>query len=164
MKKQLLFFCSLLISLAAWATEPEAVNIHRFDGTITSTMFDDFQNLELSGDVIIVYQQSGNQITIAMDNVANILWGDYVSSTPTDIENICSTSLQVYHNGTQCVIRSDNAILHFVVFDTLGRFIYSESLTSETNEVLFPTDSWTTGIYLVFVETTAGKTSAKIIL
>ncbi len=162
--KLLLWLAVASISTAAWAVEPNAVNVHRTDGTITSTMFDDFRNLELSGDVIIVHQQSGESVTIAMDNVANILWGNYVSNTVTAMENIASTDLRVYHTGTEGIIHSTDAITNYVVFDALGRFICSESPAANTHEVRFATDSWASGIYLVCVETTAGKTSAKIIL
>ncbi len=151
-------------SYAGSESGPEAVNVYQKSGTIHSTMFDDFTNLELSGDVIIVHKVSGEATTIAMDDVANILWGDYVEHTPTDIENVSNQSFCVYHNGTHGVIRSTEAILHYAVFDALGRFICSSSPATDTHEIHFPTDSWANGLYLVYVETTAGKTSSKIIL
>ncbi len=162
--KLLLWLAVASISTAAWASEPEAVNVHQKSGTITSTMFEDFTNLELNGDVLIVHKRSGESITIAMDNVTNILWGDYVQSSNTGIENIISDGLHVYHIATEGVINSADAIKHYVVFDALGRFICGESLATDTHEVRFATDSWAHGIYLVCVETTLGKSTAKIIL
>ncbi len=163
MRKPILLFCALLLSLLAWAT-PQAVNVYLLDGTVTSTAFDDFQNLELSGDDIIIHKHSSEPITIAMDDIVNIILESYSSGSTTNLELITDGSLRIYHDDQNGIIRSDNAVLKYAVFDTLGRFICSGTPAEGTCEVIFPLQSAATSIYLVYVETTAGKATAKIIL
>ncbi len=163
MRKPILLFCALLLSLGTWAT-PQAVNVYLLDGTVTSTVFDDFQNLELSGDDIIIHKHSSEPITIAMDNIVNIILESHSSGSTTNLELITDGSLRIYHDAHNGIIRSDNAVLKYAVFDTLGRFICSGTPAEGTCEVIFPLQSAATSIYLVYVETTAGKATAKIIL
>ncbi len=86
MKKLKLFFLLVisLFGITAWAQDPpEAVNVHCYDGSITSTRFEDFRNLVFTNDSIIVETVSGIAAQVSMDNVENIIWGEYAVSTAT---------------------------------------------------------------------------------
>ena len=70
----------LMMTAVLWAQEPpEALNVHRHDGSVSSTLFDGLQNLEFLDGSIVVHLCSGASQSILMDDVRKITFGDYVS-------------------------------------------------------------------------------------
>lgn len=70
----------LMMAAVLWAQEPpEALNVHRHDGSVNSTLFDGLQNLEFLDGSIVVHLCSGASQSILMDDVRKITFGDYVS-------------------------------------------------------------------------------------
>ncbi len=119
MRKPILFFCSLLLSLAAWATPyvgsesmPEAVNVHHFDATIHSTMLDNVQSITFNDDETIMTLTETDATTqdFALVDILYVAFGAYISqdnpSTPIE-----TTPYIVSPDGVQKVLENGQLII-----------------------------------------------------
>ncbi len=83
--KLLLWLAVASISTAAWASEPEALNVHRMDATISSILLDNIQTIRFSEDETKMLIQTFDQQTVtqSIPKIFKVTFGDYLADNET---------------------------------------------------------------------------------
>ncbi len=121
--KLLLWLAVASISTAVWASElapyvgseasAEALNVHRLDATIRSTMLDNIQTIRFSEDETEMLIQTVDQqsLTHSIPDILKVTFGDYLANnetTPVETPYIASPDKiqKVIENGQLVIIQN----------------------------------------------------------
>ncbi len=111
--KLLLWLAVASVSTAVWATEPEAVNVHRWDATIRSTMLENVQNICFSDDEtqMLINTVDKQSITHSLSDILKVTFGEYLANddtTPVEAQDIVSPNdvQKVIENGQLIIIKN----------------------------------------------------------
>ncbi len=110
--KLLLWLAVASISTATWATEPEALNVHRLDATIRSVMLDNVQTIRFSADEteMLIWTVDQQALTQSIPDILKVTFGDYLAdneTTPVETPYIASLNdtRKVIENGQLIIIK-----------------------------------------------------------
>ncbi len=162
MKKILFFLAVSLIGVTAMGQAQEGVNVYLLNGMVSSTTFDDFHKFVFSGDNLVIHRLSGDNTTVAMDDVQKIMFGSF--KTSTDVENVRLAGVLVYQSGSVVVVSSEEAIRSVVLIDLSGRIIHNNSSIANVYEYGVSVNGLVKGVYLMTVETEHGATNQKVVI
>ncbi len=111
--KFLLWLAVASISTAAWATKPEALNVHRLDATIRSTMLDNIQTIRFSLDEteMLIHTVDQQSLTHSLPEILKVTFGDYLADDETTRVETLSHSVsdnthKVLENGQLVIIKN----------------------------------------------------------
>ncbi len=113
--KLLLWLAVASISTATWASEPEALNVHRSDATIRSTMLDNIQTIRFSDDEteMLIWTVDQQALTQSIPDILKVTFGDYLANNEvTDVPDTRDLILdtrdvrKVLENGQVVIIKN----------------------------------------------------------
>ncbi len=108
MRKSILFFCSLLISLALEATETETVNVHQWNGTVHQTLLNDIQSIRFNSEETMMFIHTINQqrLTYEMAEIRKVTFNDSTVDALEAIESTPQDGVQkILENGHVVIVR-----------------------------------------------------------
>ena len=158
MKKVIIYFTTLLLSIPTWifAHEPNSLHVQKVDGTEQSTSLVSIQYITFEEDVLVLTTSEG-EFRLPLDNVEKITFSDNNTSA---VENVNINSIQISKSGNILTIKSDATIKHLYVVDMSGKVLVSERFAStDTTSIALP-DS---GVFVLFIETSQGYIVRKVI-
>ncbi len=108
-KKILLWLVVASISTAVWATEPEALNVHRSDVTIRSTMLDNIQTIRFSDDEteMLIYTVDQQSLSHSLPEILKLTFGDYLADNETTRVEMPLAS----PNDTRKILENGNLVI-----------------------------------------------------
>ncbi len=117
--KLLLWLAVASISTAAWATPyagsesmPEALNVHRLDATIRSTMLDNVQTIRFCDDEteMLIHTIDQQSLTHSIPDILKVTFGDYLADNEsTRVEPYIASPdkiQKVIENGQLVIIQN----------------------------------------------------------
>ncbi len=111
--KLLLWLAVASISTVTWATEPEALNVHRWDATIRSNMLDNIQTIRFSDDEteMLIHTVDQQSLTNSIPDILKLTFGDYLAdneTTPVETSFMASpdNTRKVLENGQLVIIKN----------------------------------------------------------
>ncbi len=118
--KLLLWLAVASISTAAWATPyagsesmPEALNVHRLDATIRSTMLDNVQTIRFCDDEteMLIHTIDQQSLTHSIPDILKVTFGDYLADNEsTRVEtlshSVSDNTRKVLENGQLIIIQN----------------------------------------------------------
>ena len=152
-------FFPIVCAVASSDSPPDALNVYKTDGSVTSVRLDDFRKITFSGDNLVVHKTDNSQSNIALSNFQKIVFGDY--QPPVGIEKtFISDDILAYYNGhNEIIVRSSiTPILRISIFDINGRQL--QNVQASTMNV----SNLSTGIYFLQIHTNNGIKNKKIII
>ena len=159
MKKVIIYFTTLLLSIPTWifAQEPNSLHVQKVDGTVQSASLVSIQYITFEEDVLVLTTSEG-EFRLPLDDVEKITFGDNDASTA--VENVNTNSIHISKSGNILTIKSDATITHVYLVDMSGKVLVSERLAStDTTSIALP-DS---GVFVLFLETSQGYIARKVI-
>ncbi len=109
MRKPILFFCSLLIGLAAWATESETVNVHQWNGTVHQTLLNDIQSIRFNSEetMMFIHTIEQQRLTYEMAEIRKVTFNEQsITNALETIESMPQDGVQkILENGQVIIIR-----------------------------------------------------------
>lgn len=158
MKKVIIYFTTLLLSIPTWifAQEPNSLHVQKVDGTVQSASLVDIQHITFEEDVLVLTTSEG-EFRLPLDNVEKITFSDNNTSA---VENVNINSIHISKSGNILAIKSDATIRQLYLVDMSGKVLVSERLAStDTTSIALP-DS---GVFVLFLETSQGYIARKVI-
>ena len=158
MKKVIIYFTTLLLSIPTWifAQEPNSLHVQKVDGTVQSASLVSIQYITFEEDVLVLTTSEG-EFRLPLDNVDKITFGDNNASA---VEDVNINSIHIYKSGNQLTIESDAAIKHLYLVDISGKVLISDRLASvDTTSITLPNS----GVFVLFLETSQGYVARKVI-
>lgn len=156
MKKVIVYFTILLLSIPVFAQEPSILHVQKVDGTMQSSSLVDIQHITFEEDVLVLTTTEG-EFRLPLDNVDKITFGDNNASA---VEDVNINSIHIYKSGNQLTIESDAAIKHLYLVDISGKVLVSGRLASvDTTSITLPNS----GVFVLFLETSQGYVARKVI-
>ena len=158
MKKVIIYFTTLLLSIPTWifAQEPNSLHVQKVDGTVQSASLVDIQHITFEEDVLVLTTSEG-EFRLPVDNVEKITFSDNNTSA---VENVNINSIHISKSGNILAIKSDATIRQLYLVDMSGKVLVSERLAStDTTSIALP-DS---GVFVLFLETSQGYIARKVI-
>ena len=158
MKKVIIYFTTLLLSIPTWifAQEPNSLHVQKVDGTVQSASLVSIQHITFEEDVLVLTTTEG-EFRLPLDNVDKITFGDNNASA---VEDVNINSIHIYKSGNQLTIESDAAIKHLYLVDISGKVLISDRLASvDTTNLTLPNS----GVFVLFLETSQGYIARKVI-
>ena len=150
-----LLFC---VSMGVSAQQPEAMNVHKTTGEVTSTSLVSIEHITFAEDVLILTTSEGT-FNLPLSDVDYITFGE--KKIATSVENVDANSLRISLLGNTLSIESENILTALYLVDMTGKMLASEKLSS-VNEasVVLPHS----GAFVLFLETNAGYIARKVIM
>ena len=158
MKKVIIYFTTLLLSIPTWifAQEPNSLHVQKVDGTVQSASLVDIQHITFEEDVLMLTTSEG-EFRLPLDDVEKITFSDNNTSA---VENVNINSIHISKSGNILTIKSDATIKHLYLVDMSGKVLVSERFAStDTTSIALP-DS---GVFVLFIETSQGYIARKVI-
>ena len=158
MKKVIIYFTTLLLSIPTWifAQEPNSLHVQKVDGTVQSASLVSIQYITFEEDVLVLTTSEG-EFRLPLDNVDKITFGDNNASA---VEDVNINSIHIYKSGNQLTIESDAAIKHLYLVDISGKVLISDRLASvDTTSITLPNS----GVFVLFLETSQGYIARKVL-
>lgn len=156
MKKVIVYFTILLLSIPVFAQEPSILHVQKVDGMMQSSSLVDIQHITFEEDVLVLTTTEG-EFRLPLDNVDKITFGDNNASA---VEDVNINSIHIYKSGNQLTIESDAAIKHLYLVDISGKVLISDRLASvDTTSITLPAS----GVFVLFLETNQGYIASKVI-
>ncbi len=123
MKRKLLLWLAIAsVSTVAWATEstgasgtiePEAMNVHRWDATIRSTMLDNVQTIRFSDDEteMLIWTIDQQSLSHGIPDILKVTFGDYLAdneTTPVEtlLHSVSDNTRKFLENGNLVIIKN----------------------------------------------------------
>ncbi len=110
--KLLLWLAVASISTATWATDPEALNVHRLDATIRSMMLDNVQTIRFNAEetAMLIHTTDQQTLTYGVPDILKVIFGDYLAdneTTPVETPYIASPNdtHKILENGQLIIIK-----------------------------------------------------------
>lgn len=158
MKKVIIYFTTLLLSIPTWifAQEPNSLHVQKVDGTVQSASLVDIQHITFEEDVLVLTTSEG-EFRLPLNDVEKITFSDNNTSA---VENVNINSIHISKSGNILTIKSDATIRQLYLVDMSGKVLVSERLAStDTTSIALP-DS---GVFVLFLETSQGYIARKVI-
>lgn len=150
-----LLFC---VSMGVSAQQPEAMNVHKTTGEVTSTSLVSIEHITFADDVLVLTTSEGT-FNLPLEMVDYIAFGE--KSVSTNVENVDATALRISLVDNTIAVESDYAINALYLVDMTGKMLESQKLSAVTEaNVVLPNS----GVYVLFLETTQGYVAHKIIM
>ena len=156
MKKVIVYFTILLLSIPVFAQEPSTLHVQKVDGTVQSTSLVSIKHITFEEDVLVLTTTEG-EFRLPLDNVDKITFGENNASA---VEDVNIHSIHIYKSGNQLTIESDAAIKQLYLVDVSGKVLVSDRLASvDTTSITLPNS----GVFVLFLETSQGYVARKVI-
>lgn len=150
-----LLFC---VSMGVSAQWPEAMNVHKTTGEVTSTSLVSIEHITFAEDVLILTTSEGT-FNLPLSDVDYITFGE--KKIATSVENVDANSLRISLLGNTLSIESENILTALYLVDMTGKMLASEKLSSVNKaSVVLPHS----GAFVLFLETNAGYIARKVIM
>lgn len=150
-----LLFC---VSMGVSAQQPEAMNVHKTTGEVTSTSLVSIEHITFVEDVLILTTSEGT-FNLPLSDVDYITFGE--KKIATSVENVDANSLRISLLGNTLSIESENILTALYLVDMTGKMLASEKLSSVNKaSVVLPHS----GAFVLFLETNAGYIARKVIM
>ena len=158
MKKVIIYFTTLLLSIPTWifAQEPNSLHVQKVDGTVQSASLVSIQYITFEEDVLVLTTSEG-EFRLPLDDVEKITFSENNTSA---VENVNINSIHISKSGNILTIKSDAAIKHLYLVDMSGKVLVSERLASvDMTNLTLPNS----GVFILFLETNQGYIARKVI-
>lgn len=158
MKKVIIYFTTLLLSIPTWifAQEPNSLHVQKVDGTVQSASLVSIQYITFEEDVLVL-TTSECEFRLPLDDVEKITFSENNTSA---VENVNINSIHIFKSGNQLTIESDAAIKQLYLVDVSGKVLVSDRLASvDTTSITLPNS----GVFVLFLETSQGYIARKVI-
>ena len=158
MKKVIIYFTTLLLSIPTWifAHEPNSLHVQKVDGMVQSASLVDIQHITFEEDVLILTTSEG-EFSLPLNDVEKITFSDNNTSA---VENVNINSILISKSGNILTIKSDAAIKHLYLVDVSGKVLVNDRLASvDTASITLPAS----GVFVLFLETSQGYIARKVI-
>lgn len=158
MKKVIIYFTTLLLSIPTWifAQEPNSLHVQKVDGTVQSASLVSIQYITFEEDVLVMTTSEG-EFRLPLDNVEKLTFGNGISSA---VEDVNINAIKIYKSGNQLTIESDYAIEQLYLVDMSGKVLKSKKLASINMTTITLS---TSGAFVLFLETSQGYIARKVI-
>lgn len=145
----------LLVSAGVSAQQPEALHVHKNNGTVQSAELVIIQHITFEADVLVMTTSEGT-FRLPLNDVAYISF----DKSSTAVENVETTATRFFKNGDQLMVECEYAINRLYLVDMTGKVLVNQqcSMTNETT-VMLPQ----LGVFVLFLETTQGYIAHKVI-
>ena len=119
MKKVIIYFTTLLLSIPTWifAQEPNSLHVQKVDGTVQSASLVSIQYITFEEDVLVLTTSEG-EFRLPLNDVEKITFSDNNTSA---VENVNINSIQISKSGNIITIKSDATIRQLYLVDMSGR-------------------------------------------
>ena len=158
MKKVIIYFTTLLLSIPTWifAQEPNSLHVQKVDGTVQSASLVSIQYITFEEDVLVLTTSEG-EFRLPLNDVEKITFSDNSTSA---VENVNINSIQISKSGNIITIKSDATIRQLYLVDMSGKVLVNYRLASvDTASITLPAS----GVFVLFLETTQGYIARKVI-
>ena len=145
----------LLVSAGMSAQQPEALQVHKNNGTVQSAELVIIQHITFEADVLVMTTSEGT-FRLPLNDVAYISF----DKSSTAVENVEATATRLFKNGNQLTVECEYAIKSLYLVDMTGKVLVNQpcSMTNEAT-VTLPQS----GILVLFLETSQGYVAHKVI-
>ena len=125
MKKVIIYFTTLLLSIPTWifAQEPNSLHVQKVDGTVQSASLVSIQYITFEEDVLVLTTSEG-EFRLPLNDVEKITFSDNNTSA---VENVNINSIQISKSGNIITIKSDATIRQLYLVDMSGRVMLAVS-------------------------------------
>ena len=158
----LLIFASLTLTIPSFAQD--AMNVMNKGTSISSTQLESLKNITFNDSQILIHLTDGSIIRHDFNQFDNILFGEYLISTPLADLSSENTNFNVYLSDKILTVESSAIIKSLKLVDLSGKSIKVSLSGSESNAVSVSVESLTAGMYVVLAETADGIKTGKIII
>ena len=158
MKKVIIYFTTLLLSIPTWifAQEPNSLHVQKVDGTVQSASLVNIQRITFEENVLVMTTSEG-EFRLPLNDVEKITFSENNTSA---VENVNINSILISKSGNILTIKSDAAIKHLYLVDMSGKVLVSERLASvDMTNLTLPNS----GVFILFLETNQGYIARKVI-
>lgn len=158
MKKVIIYFTTLLLSIPTWifAQEPNSLHVQKVDGTVQSASLVSIQYITFEEDVLVLTTSEG-EFRLPLNDVEKITFSDNNTSA---VENVNINSIQISKSGNIITIKSDATIRQLYLVDMSGKVLVNYRFASvDTASITLPAS----GVFVLFLETTQGYIARKVI-
>mgnify|MGYP003308490657 CR=1 FL=1 len=148
----------LLVSAGMSAQQPEALHVHKNNGTVQSAELVIIQHITFEADVLVLTTSEGT-FRLPLNDVEYITFGEG-DSVSTAVENVETNATRLFKNGNQLTVECEYAINRLYLVDMTGKVLVNQpcSMTTEAS-VTLPQS----GVFVLFLETTQGYVAHKIV-
>ena len=157
MQKITIYFALLLLLVSAGmsAQQPEALHVHKNNGTVQSAELVIIQYITFEVDVLVMTTSEGT-FRLPLNDVAYICF----DKSSTAVENVEATATRLFKNGNQLTVECESAINRLYLVDMTGKVLVNQpcSMTNKAT-VTLPQS----GVFVFFLETTQGYVAHKIV-
>ena len=145
----------LLVSAGMSAQQPEALQVHKNNGTVQSAELVIIQHITFEADVLVLTTLEGT-FRLPLNDVAYISF----DKSSTAVENLEATATRLFKNGNQLTVECEYAIKSLYLVDMTGKVLVNQqcSMTNEAT-VMLPQS----GVLVLFLETSQGYVAHKVI-
>ena len=145
----------LLVSAGVSAQQPEALQVHKNNGTVQSAELVIVQHITFEADVLVMTTSEGT-FRLPLNDVAYISF----DKSSTAVENVEATATRLFKNGNQLTVECEYAIKSLYLVDMTGKVLVNQqcSMTNEAT-VMLPQS----GVLVLFLETSQGYIAHKVI-
>ena len=145
----------LLVSAGMSAQQPEALQVHKNNGTVQSAELVIIQYITFEADVLVMTTSEGT-FRLPLNDVAYICF----DKSSTAVENVEATATRLFKNGNQLTVECESAINRLYLVDMTGKVLVNQpcSMTNEAT-VTLPQS----GVLILFLETSQGYVAHKVI-
>ena len=157
MQKITIYFALLilLVSAGVSAQQPEALQVHKNNGTVQSAELVIIQHITFEADVLVLTSSEGT-FRLPLNDVAYITF----DKNTTAVENIESTATRLFKNGNQLTVECEYAFNRLYLVDMTGKVLVNQQC-SMTNEATVTLPQ--SGVFVLFLETSQGYIAHKVI-
>ena len=145
----------LLVSAGMSAQQPEALQVHKNNGTVQSAELVIIQHITFEADVLVLTTLEGT-FRLPLNDVAYISF----DKSSTAVENVETTATRLFKNGNQLMVECESAINRLYLVDMTGKVLVNQpcSMTNEAT-IMLPQS----GVFVLFLETSQGYIAHKVI-
>lgn len=150
-----LFFLALFATSAAYAQN--ALNVYRNNGNVKSTALVKIKKITFE-DSQLVFNTTTGIFRIPLKDVDYMLFGNVISSS---VDNLTQPEVKLTFQGNLLTVKSQAEINNLYLLDMTGKMIAAQKLSATTETSLAVP---TSGVFVLFLETTQGYAAHKIML
>lgn len=158
----LLIFASLTLTIPSFAQD--AMNVMNKGTSIYSTQLESLKNITFNDSQILIHLTDGSIIKHDFNQFDNILFGEYLISTPLADLSSENTNFNVYLSDKILTVESSAIIKSLKLVDLSGKATKVNLSGSVSNRVIVSVESLTAGVYIVLADTEDGVQTSKIII
>ncbi|MBO5960333.1 MAG: T9SS type A sorting domain-containing protein [Paludibacteraceae bacterium] len=160
MKKFVIYWVLfLLLPIRLWAQDPESMKVKTSDGREKSVSLVHVKNIECLDNALRIVTSSGT-FQFSLDEVQSITFN--TQSTVTNSSELVSEGTQVLLVEDALLIESECAINAFHLFDMNGKMLMRQKVNTQY-QMSISLSGVNPGVFVLFLETTHGYVTRKII-